>query len=296
MKILLIYNKKTAHKLSARNLEVVQSELQKQHIDYKVVFTNYKRHAIELVQQADFSNYDAVVGAGGDGTLFELVNGYMHNPSEKRIPIGIIPVGTGNSFSRDIGLNTPDIRESIAIIANRKTLAIDLGHFQTTTQGWYYANILGMGFVTDVQKTAQYFKIFGNLAYTIGVFYRLISLKTNLLDIKIDGVPYQFDAILTEISNSRYTANYLMAPNARINDGLLDVTIAKKMRRGRLIKIFTKIFDGKHINYDEVITFQAKEIEISMDEIRPLGPDGEIEGFSPLKITCVRHALEIFTA
>lgn len=296
MKILLIYNKKTAHKVSAKKLGIVESMLRNTEIDYDIRFTQFSRHAIELVAEADFTNYDAIVGAGGDGTLFELINGYFKNKSKKRPPIAIIPVGTGNAFSHDIGFGKPTVKQAVEILKNGKTEFIDLGLFSCKTGDWYFANILGMGFVTDVQETAAYFKHFGNTAYSIGVFHRLLKLKTNKLNIEIDGKSYNYDAVLTEISNSKYTANYLMAPNAKLNDGLLDVTIAKKMSRMRLIKLFSEIFTGKHIFAKEVETFQAKEIKISMDEIRTLAPDGEIEGETPVHIKCVPNAIEMFVA
>ncbi len=294
MKILLIYNKKTAHKISEKKLDQVLDLLQKANIDYDIQFTKYSRHAIEIVAQADFANYDGIIAAGGDGTLFEIINGYFQNTSPRRPPIGIIPVGTGNAFARDIGFTKPDLKKAVAIIQNQKIRKIDVGQFTTKGKTCYYLNILGMGFVTDVTETALHFKIFGNFAYTIGVFHRLLSLKSDKLYIEIDGENYEYDQHMVEVSNSRYTANYLMAPNASLDDGLLDLTIAKKMSRLRLLKLFSLIFKGEHIFADEVETFQAKNIKIRYDSIRKTSPDGELEGETPIEITCLPQAVEMF--
>ncbi len=277
MKILLVYNKKTAHKVSAKKLKVVKILLDEYKIDADIVYTQYSRHAIEIVKEADFSKYDGVVGAGGDGTLYELVNGYFLNKSEKRIPIGIIPVGTGNAFVRDIGFVKPDIEKAIQIIKEQKTRKIDVGRYKNMNQTRYFINILGFGFVTDVVHTAINFKFFGNFAYSIGVLYRMVILKTNVMKIEIDGQKYEYDELLVEISNSKYTADYLMAPSAEIDDGYLDVIIAKKMGRLKLLSLFSKIFKGNHI-----------------DEIKQLSPDGELEGETPIEVKCLHKAIEIF--
>ena len=260
-----------------------------------MIYTNYSRHAIEIVRDADFNKYDAIIGAGGDGTLHELVNGYFLNRSEKRIPIGIIPVGTGNAFIRDIGFANPDLRKAIQLIKDQKKRKIDVGRFQTGNQTRYFINILGFGFVTDVVQTAQHFKLFGDFAYTIGVLYRMLMLKTNTMKIEINGKKLEYNQLLVEISNSRYTgASYLMAPNASIDDGYLDVMIAKKMGRLKLLSLFSKIFKGEHIGDPFIETFKAKHITIELDEKKLLSPDGELEGTTPVEITCLHQAIEMF--
>lgn len=294
MKILLVYNKKTAHKVSAKKLGVVEALLKEYQIDADIVFTNYSRHAIEIVKEADFSQYDAVIGAGGDGTLYELVNGYMLNTSEKRIPIGIIPVGTGNAFIRDIGFTNPDLPKAIQMIKEGKTRKMDVGKFTTPNETRYFINILGFGFVTDVVHTANHFKLFGNFAYTIGVFHRMALLNTNQVKVTLDGETFETDALLVEIANSRYTANYLIAPDAKIDDGYLDVLIAKRMGRIKLLALFSKIFKGNHIDNVLVKAYKAKNIKMEPDARKPLSPDGELEGETPIEITCVHHAVEMF--
>ena len=174
MKILLIYNKKTAHNVSEKKLKTVEKLLEENKIDSEIIFTSHSRNAIDISKNADFSKYDAIIGAGGDGTLFELINGYIKNTSPERVPIGIIPLGTGNAFSKDLGFDKPDIKKAIELIKSGKTRRIDLGAFKTSNKTCYFANILGMGFVTDVQKTALHFKFLGNFAYTIGVLYRML--------------------------------------------------------------------------------------------------------------------------
>ena len=100
--------------------------------------------------------------------------------------------------------------------------------------------------------------------------------------------------IFVEISNTRYTSNFFMAPTAEIDDGLLDVTLLGKANRRQLLKAFPKVFTGEHVNLDIVETFKAKHIKIATDIPKILTPDGEIMGETPLEVECLKKAVEIF--
>ena len=292
--LLLVYNPQAGHGRAERMLPQVRELFQQKNVRLDTCPTKCPRDAIEIVKSADFGAYDGIVAAGGDGTLFEVINGYFRNPGEKRIPIGVLPIGTGNAFARDLDLDNNKWREAIDIISLNKPRKVDVGCFRANGEAYYYLNILGLGFVSDVTKTAYSLKILGNISYTIGVIYQTIFLKTHGLTIELDGKTLERENIFVEISNTRYTSNFLMAPNARFDDGLLDVTLLGKLTRRRLLKCFPKIFTGEHIYLDEIETFQAKHIRISTDVPKVLTPDGEIVGNSPLEVECLHQAVEVF--
>ena len=229
MKILLLFNPNAGHGHAGKILSQVEKALNDHNIEFDLQLTHYPGHGIEIIRNADLSVYDGLVAAGGDGTLFEVINGYFQNPAEVWIPIGILPIGTGNAFARDLELDRSNWIEAIKIIANQKTRKLDVGKFHANGQDFYYLNILGLGFVADVIKIAYKLKMFGNFSYTLGVLIRTIFLSADTLSIEIDGQNLEHECTFVEISNTRYTANFLMAPNAIIDDGLLDVTIARKL-------------------------------------------------------------------
>jgi len=294
MKLLLIYNPHAGHKRAGKLLPAVEAELKKLNIEFDLAVTDYRGHATELVRQADLGQYDGVVAAGGDGTLFEVVNGYFANPFSKRIPIGLIPVGTGNAFARDLDLESSRWEEAVRIISRNKPRKVDVGYFRTHGQTYYYLNILGLGFVADVGETARKLKIFGSVSYTLGVLYQTLFLKVTPLRIHIDGRTIDRESAFIEISNTRYTANFLMAPHAKIDDGLLDVTLVGKLTRKRLLQCFPKIFTGEHIHMEEVETFQTNKLTIESDVTKILTPDGELLGITPVQIECLPQAIEVF--
>ncbi|MBN2029240.1 diacylglycerol kinase family lipid kinase [bacterium] len=294
VKILLVYNPHAAHKRARKMLPAVQDQFVQRKIDLDLRLTEYPGHAVQIVREAPLKQYDGVVAAGGDGTLFEVVNGYFQNRSKDRIPIGVLPIGTGNAFVRDLYFDESNWKKAIDVIGKKKPKKVDVGRFQTNDRSDYYLNILGLGFVADVTQTAQRFKIFGNIAYTFGVFYQTLLLKSHRLKIEIDGTSYERENIFVEISNTRYTSNFLMAPHARIDDGLLDVTLLGKLSRRRLLRSFPKIFTGEHIYLDEVETFQAKKVHITTDVTKVLTPDGELVGTTPVDVECLHQAVEVF--
>lgn len=294
MKILLVYNNFAGNGRAKNLLPQVEDLLNKYNVEFDLAITDYPEHGIEIVGNANFTQYDGIVAAGGDGTLFEVINGYYKNSSDTGIPIGVLPVGTGNAFVRDMDLDNTQIEEAVKIISNQKLRKVDVGKFVTHGQNYYFLNIIGAGFVADANKTAQRFKLFGDFSYTIGVLYRMLLLNFTKLRLEIDGEKLEVESTFIEVSNTRYTANFLMAPNAEIDDGLLDVTLVKKISRFRLLQGLGKIFTGEHIHLDEIDTFKAKHIKFESDKPQVLTPDGELLGITPVEIECLKHAIEVF--
>jgi diacylglycerol kinase (ATP) len=294
MKILLVFNPNAGHGHAGKILSQVERAFNDHNIEFDLQLTHFPGHGIEMVRNADLNGYDGLVAAGGDGTLFEVINGYFQNPAQVQIPIGILPIGTGNAFARDLELDNSNWTEAIKIIATQKTRKLDVGKFHSNGQVYYYLNILGMGFVADVIKIAKNLKIFGNFSYTLGVLIRTIFLSADSLSIEIDGQNLERECTFVEISNTRYTANFLMAPKAIIDDGLLDVTIANKLNRRRLLKCFPKIFTGEHVLMPEIETFQAKSIKILSKKAKVLSPDGELFGTTPVEIECLKQKIEVY--
>ncbi len=294
MKTLVIYNPKAGHGRAGKLLPEIKKLFNENGIDAEFLFTEKKGHGISLVETADLAKYQAVVAAGGDGTLFETLNGLFLNKSDKKPPLGILPIGTGNAFVRDMSLDNGKYKKAIEIIAQGKTKRVDVGRFKSGNQRYYYINIVGLGFVSDVAELAHKLKFLGNLSYSIGVFAKLIPLKTFYAKIEFDGKTIERECIFIEVSNSTYTSNFLIAPNAKIDDGLLDITILNKTTRRRVVYAFPKIFKGEHIKLPEVETFKAEKISIFTEENKVLTPDGEILGTSPFEIECLKQAVEIF--
>jgi diacylglycerol kinase (ATP) len=235
---------------------------------------------------------DILVVLGGDGSLFEVVNGIMDTPHRPRL--AQVPVGTGNSFIKDLGINSA--QDGIAAILGGKLRAVDLGRFTSTSGSYYFINLLGAGFVAQVAKLAGRFKFLGAHSYTLAVLLLLIPLKARRLEIVADGVTSVRDALFVEVCNSKKTGgDMIIAPDAEVDDGLFDIIIAKAMNRRQVLALFPQIFKGTHVYSPLVESFRCRTIRARFDTIEPVSPDGEQTGDTPLSAEIVPKALELYT-
>ena len=294
MKILCIFNPKAGGGKANKQLDKLRSLFIKYHIDADIKISQHKHHATEIIKEIELSAYEALIAAGGDGTFYDVVNGYMFHPRPYDLPLGIIPIGTGNSLSKDVSSQHTDLEHFVSIIANKHSIPMDLGKAVTGEKTLYFANILGFGLSTDVTLTAAKYKFFGNMAYTIGVLINTIKLKSYKLNMILDGKSYDLDNTFVTICNSKYAgSDYLMAPKASISDGKLDVIIVDKIGRIELLQTFSKIFDGSYIQNPHVQYIQASEMRFEAQNEKITSPDGELCGKLPVEITCDKHAIRL---
>ncbi len=257
------------------------------------IYSEYPGHLIELAKREVNSDWDGIIALGGDGTLFEVINGMMQGNPSLPLPLGVLPAGTGNSFSRDLDIKTH--ADAVEKILLARTRPVDLGQCVCGDQTFVFINILGFGFVADVAKKAYSYRQWGALNYVIGVFLITRHLQSYSLDFEIDGVAYQRNNIFVEICNSRKTGgDMLMAPEAKIDDGLLDVVILNQVTRRRLLSALPKIFTGAHLRMPEVEHFVARKASFRPSTTKVLTPDGEIIGATPITVSVLPGALQVF--
>lgn len=297
---LIIFNPNAGMGRAQKYLNLIRDDLNHRGIAHQIKITEFSGHARQWLQGADLTDYGSVIAAGGDGTIFEVVNGLMQHKESTRPPLGVIPVGTGNAFARELGLLATDWRKGLDIVLAQQTQPIDIGSAQTNEETLYFINIIGMGFVVDAGKTTYKIKSIGRSAYTLATLWETAKLKkypvqVSMINHKNQTIELNEDLVFVEVANSRYTGtSFLIAPDAQIDDGLLDVIILKKISRPKILSLFPSIYSGKHVNYKEVETHQVKNIRIETENPMPLMPDGEFTGQTPVTIQCLPKALNLF--
>jgi diacylglycerol kinase (ATP) len=292
MKILVIYNPHAGGGRARRLLPAIRQTLAAQSIDAEFLLTEARGHATTLAEERDLTPFDAVVASGGDGTLFEVLNGVMRNPGARKPALGLIPNGTGNAFMKELGLRTSDWRKAIDIIARNQPQTIDVGRLQTQGQSWYFLNIVGMGLIADIATTAARLKWLGNAAYTLAVLLRLPWLNAQRLQLEIDGKTVEREGVFVEVANSSYTGtSFLIAPKARLDDGLLDVVLLKRVSRLGLLRLLRTVYDGSHVRHPQVEYLQVRSITVTEPAPGQLVPDGELLGLTPAHFECLPGAV-----
>jgi diacylglycerol kinase (ATP) len=257
--------------------------------------TGHPGHAREIAGALEIEAYDGIVSAGGDGTNYEVLNGLLSRHGDRELPfLGLLPTGRGNSFARDLDILS--VEDGIAAICRGRTRNVDVCRFTQGEELYFFVNLMGFGFVTDAAKTAARFRRAGDLSYVIGVFHRTVRLKFHRIEMEIDGVEIREENCFVEICNSRYTGGkMLMAPDARLDDGLFDVVIAKPLSRMSLLATFPKIYGGTHPSHPGVRILRGRSATIRTDPVKALLPDGEIFGHTPTHIDILPGRVRYFS-
>ena len=153
MRLLLVFNPHAGAGRAARLLPGMRAALEN-FADLAVLETSGAGDATRLVAEADLSAYDGLIAAGGDGTLFEVLNGLYTHDKAQRKPLGLVPVGTGNAFSRDLGLLPGDWEKAVDLIRVGRLRPVDVGCVQTPSETYYFLNIVGAGLPVDAMTLA----------------------------------------------------------------------------------------------------------------------------------------------
>lgn len=290
----MVFNPHAAVGRAARLLPALRAALQ-QFATLDVLETRGPGDAVERVAHADLAGCDGLLAAGGDGTLFEVLNGLYAQPAERRVPLGVVPVGTGNAFARDLGLRPGDWEKGVGIVRACRQRRVDVGQVTYEGGAYHFLNIVGAGLPVDAMRTAERLKLLGKSAYSVAALWRAMMLQNYPLRLEVDGEVIEQEALFVEISNSRYTGtSFLMAPAAALDDGLLDVTVLRRLSRRRLLRLFPTIYHGRHVEYAEVLTRRARCVRLLAPPGLQLAPDGEIRGSTPAMVECLHRDLSIF--
>jgi diacylglycerol kinase (ATP) len=290
----MVFNPHAAVGRAARLLPALRAALQ-QFATLDVLETRGAGDAVERVARADLSGCDGLIAAGGDGTLFEVLNGLYAQPAGRRVPLGVVPVGTGNAFARDLGLLPGDWERGVGLIRAGRQRRVDVGRVTHAGGSYHFLNIVGAGLPVDAMRTAERLKFLGKSAYSIAALWRALRLQTYPLRLEIDGQAIEQEALFVEISNSRYTGtSFLMAPAAEFDDGLLDLTVLRRLSRRRLLRLFPTIYRGRHVRHAEVLTRRARCVRLLAPAGLQLAPDGEFCGTLPATVECLPGVLAIF--
>ncbi|MFQ5772602.1 MAG: diacylglycerol/lipid kinase family protein [bacterium] len=273
----------------------LEKKLEENKIRFELFLTQYHQHATEIVKHLPIGEYDAVVSMGGDGTNYQVLNGVLKYHGDGDLPpLGIIPIGRGNSFAKDLQLLT--VENAISALCRQNTRAVDVCRFTQKEEPHYFVNLMGWGFVTDVARTASRFKWAADFSYVIGVFHRILGLTFHQMELEINGEVISGENCFVEICNSRYTGgNMLMAPEAEVDDGLFDAVIVGPLTRRSLISTFPKIFKGTHGENPAVRFVKGRSATVYAEPQKMLLPDGEIFGTTPTEVKVLPRLVRYFT-
>jgi diacylglycerol kinase (ATP) len=241
--------------------------------------TVYPTHATQLAKQAGEQGYEMVIAMGGDGTVHEVVNGLMQVPAEQRPILGVVPVGSGNDFAHAIGVPLRS-DHALAHALNGEASAVDLG-LLTDDHGRreYFDNTLGIGFDTVVTIRSHRLRLLrGFLMYLMAVIQTIVlNHEPILMQIDSDGEKWTESSLLLTLCNGpREGGGFLIAPEARVDDGVLHYAMIRNVSRLMMFRLVPEVMKGTHGNFRQVKLGSCKKLSVTGDRAMYIHADGEI--------------------
>ena len=249
---------------TGRKISKLIHSLNEHKFEFEIELTKTPLHATELAKNAIENGFAKIVVVGGDGTLNETVNGIMQSGKQSEITLGLIPEGGGNDFALNFKLSN-QIDKAIDMLKKMKTVSIDIGKIED----FFFINALGFGFDAQVARISRSIKYLNGLPrYLVAVIKALIKLKKFEAEIILDSHTIKDPFLLLSIGNGLSTGGgFLLTPEARVNDGILDICFIKNVSRRRILSLLPHAIKGQHLKEPEVIVHQSKKIIINSDQV-----------------------------
>jgi len=278
-----------------RDRDRIREALEKAGVTGTIVETQFAGHGVTLAEEAAADGAEGVVAIGGDGTVNEVVNGLLRVPEAKRPAFGVVPDGTGNDFGFLLGLRPGDLDGAARVLAAGATRVLDAGE----VNGRFFANNVGLGFDGSVAEAAakvRYLK--GFAAYLWSVFTVLRTWENFTLTLTADGRTIVGRAFLAAVANGpRSGGGFLLAPEAKPDDGLFDVCRIGDLGKGEALRNLPKAIDGSHVGLPWATILRAREVVLASDRPLTAHVDGNLAtGVAhpePLRIRMLPRALRV---
>jgi diacylglycerol kinase (ATP) len=251
----------------------------------------------ELLRTAVRLGTDAVVVAGGDGTVHLAIQ----EIAGTGIPLGIIPVGTGNDFAATLGIRQGDVAAAAEIVAAGRTRSIDLAR---VTRGdgstAYFGSVLASGFDSKVNDRANAMRWpRGGSRYNIAILVEFIRLAGIPYEVELelpDGARERIagDLVMATVGNGRsYGGGIPICPDADLADGLLDLVLVRPAGRLRLLRLLPRVYQGTHATVAEVSIRRVRSVRLSSPGVTAYA-DGDPIGALPLTVGVVPGAITVY--
>ena len=291
-KYYLLVNPKGGHKKGLEIYEKVKHVFSSSDTNIEVLHTEYAGHAFDFANTLDFVGYDGLCAIGGDGTMYEIINGMLKREDKQKIPIGLITGGTGNSFMYDVDCLDPV--DAAKRIVQHNLRPLDIAKVNANGDLFYSFNIIGWGLATDAGKLAEKLRWLGGIRYDVASIIEVLKGKDRIATLKLDKEVIKENFIFIIGCNTIHTGKAMkMAPLAQLNDGKIDLIIVRKTSRINLLKLFPKLFSGDHIRSPLVEYRQVENFSISLEETNDLTIDGEIIGTTPLDVQMIPKMINV---
>lgn len=277
---------------SAQDIETLQKSLERLGT-FEILQTNEKGNATKLARAALADGCTQVIAAGGDGTINEVVNGLAED--WQQAVLGIIPLGTGNDLARTLGVPA-DIDAAIDVLARYDTRGIDIVRVDSDATR-YFINVSAGGFsgLVNEHLSEDVKETWGPLAYLRSAVKALPQIDEYDMSLYFDDDdPVKIQAYNMVVANARYVAGGIpIAPQARLDDGLMDVVVIPVLSMPKLAVLMPLILLGHHLDNEDILFRRVRSLRIDSTPGMWFNADGELVGNEPATFTMLPHTLRM---
>lgn len=271
-----------------KKFQQISRRLDELGIPYVTAFSEYPDHAATLVPAAVEAGCDCVVAVGGDGIIRQTAQAMV----DVRLPLGILPLGTGNDFIKALNIPVAPLK-ALDLILNGQAIPVDA----VAANDKIFVNVAGIGFdVSVLIYTERYKKWFrSSFSYILGVLHALINPGSRHMKITTPEGTFEKDSLLIGIGNGICIGGGMkITPFADPSDGLLDICIADRVTRRRFLLSLPKFIRGSHVGLNIIQYFKTTEITVECEPGTAVQLDGEIIEETPVTFRILPGALSIF--
>jgi diacylglycerol kinase (ATP) len=250
--------------------------------EFEMITASAPGHPTILAREAAAQGREMVLAIGGDGTANEVINGLMqadNGPDDTAM--GVLPIGTGNDFAYGVGVPM-DLQEACQVIARGQSRTLDVGRMHADNEApRFFGNGVGVGFdaVANIESR-KVKRLSGSLLYLVAVIRTLaFYYHAPQTTIRIDSEELVQPSLLVSVMNGRRMGGaFFTTPSSQMDDGLLDLCVATKVSRGKMVAFVPRFMRGTHTTDPDITMGQARKVTIVSESPWAAQVDGEIYG------------------
>lgn len=264
--------------------------------------TAHVRHATELAKAAAEQGYARIVAVGGDGTINEVVNGLMQLPRNARPVLDVVPVGSGNDFTRGISTATHRTNVLDDLLSTARARPVDIAYASINgNQRRYWCNALGIGFDAAVNMHSRKLtRLSGSLMYFVAVLRTLVeNFDSPQMEITIDNERSTRRVMMLTIGNgTREGGGFITTPAALPDDGVLDYAMIGPVSRPMILRLIPEVMRGTHGRFSQVKMGTLKSLTLKSERPILIHADGEMlstyeDNIRVVEVGLETHALQM---
>ena len=288
--VVLLANPKSGTGKAAKYLELISEEFKKNHVQIVSILADSAEATSKKLQEVLSGQVDAVMAIGGDGAVHLAIQ----ELALSNIPLYVLPCGTGNDFARTGGPLDLDVTRAVKRMLETSPVEIDLGRTESEIGTRWFGQVLSTGFDSLVNERANRFSfVKGQIKYTIATLLELPLFRPYRYEMVTPGGTRKIPAMLIAVANgASYGGGMLICPSADRRDGLFEVMVLHPVSKVELLKVFPKVFKGKHVSHPAVEFIKVAKLTLESNAIAYA--DGEKIGSLPINIEIVPKALRVW--